>query len=282
MWDALCSILFVAARKDSNRSSPCESDQTPTVRSTSKCLHIYQTFGRSCVEITETPKNSLVLLPDPYGNWLNHPFQPLRNDPGFDGRTVYAIDDRPFETMKEFPDRRVYRYVYRGPWAPYAGSPETARLQQIRDVSGSRVHLQTTLGIPDAASSVTARIATNERSVYYVAPNVTDSLDIDLSVSEQGVRVTGGVRPVANDTLAVDGRNVVRLTVFVDSGLGGGFAYRFDLPVDVSKARIRALTPRIERFRNARTCGGAAAYIPASAPDGIFVRTDLHAGEPNA
>ncbi|WP_251342651.1 ArnT family glycosyltransferase [Haloplanus halophilus] len=227
------------------------------------------------------PRNSLVLLPDPYGDWLNHPFQPLRNDPGFDGRTVYAIDDEPFAVVDEFPDRRAYRYVYRGGWAPYAGSPEDARLQRVRDVSGGSVRLDTAVGIPDGAIGVTARIATDEGSVYYVAPNVTDSLAVNLSIEDGRIHVAGDVRPVENETVAVDGRDDVRLTVFVDYGPGGGFAYRLDLPVEAADGTVRALTPRIERCRNARACGGAAAYIPSSAPDGVFVRSELVAGEPN-
>jgi hypothetical protein len=221
------------------------------------------------------------LLPDPYGDWVNHPFQPLRNDPGFDGRAVYAINDHSFEVVNEFPDRRLYRYVYRGAWAPYAGSPDVARLQRVRDVSGSRVDLKTTVGIPDGAIGVTARVATDEGSVYYVAPNISDSLDLKLTIVGGQVYVMGDVRPVESETLAVDGRDDIRLTVFVDYGPGGGFAYRFDLPVTVSDERVRALSPRIERCRNARACGGAAAYIPTSAPDGVFVRTDLLAREPN-
>jgi hypothetical protein len=228
------------------------------------------------------PTNSLVLLPDPYGDWLNHPLQPLRNDPGFDGRAVYAINDQPFEVVNEFPDRRLYRYVYRGAWAPYMGSPDAARLQRVRDVSGSRVDLKTTVGIPDGAIGVTARVATDEGSVYYVAPNISDSLDLNLTIVNGQVRVTGDVRPVANEMLAVDGRDDIRLTVFVDYGPGGGFAYRFDVPVTVSDERVRALSPRIERCRNVRACGGAAAYIPTSAPDDVFVRTDLLAREPNS
>ena len=227
------------------------------------------------------PGNSLVLLPDPYGDWLNHPFQPLRNDPGYDGRAVYAVDDRPFTVADAFPDRRLYRFTYRGAWAPYAGSPEAVRLQRVRDVSGPRVRLDITVGVPEGAVGVTARVATDNGVAYYVAPNVPESLDVDLAVSGDGVRIDGDVRPVGNETLAVDGRDDVRLTVFVDYGPGGGFTYRFDLPVEVSDGRVRALSPRVEHCRNARACGGSAAYVPSAAPDGVFVRSNVSVAEPN-
>jgi 4-amino-4-deoxy-L-arabinose transferase-like glycosyltransferase len=228
------------------------------------------------------PPDSLVLLPDPYGDWLNHPFQPLRNDPGFDGRAVYALDDRPFETADAFPNRTVYRYGYRGPWAPQAGSPEAARLQRVRDVSGSRVGLATTVGVPDGAVGVTVRVATDDGSTYHVPAEVGDSLSVSLVVADGEVRVLADGRPVG-DTLAVDGRDVVRTTVFVDYGAGDGFSYRLELPVDVTDDRVRALSPRVERCHAVSTCGGAATYVPSTAPDGVFVRTDLLAvSEQNA
>lgn len=225
------------------------------------------------------PRQSLVLLPDPYGDWLNHPFQPLRNEPGFDGRAVYALHDHPFELMEAFPDRRAYRYVYRGAWAPYAGSPTDARLQRLRTATADRVQLETTVGIPDGAIGVTARVATDDGATYYVARNVTERLELGLTMAEDGIGVTGDVRPVGNGTLAIGDREDVRLEVFVDYPAGGGFTYRFDIPVRVQNGTVSALTPRIEHCRDPRVCGGAAAHIPASAPDGVFVRTEMSTGE---
>ncbi len=227
------------------------------------------------------PPNSVVLLPDPYGDWLNHPFQQLRNDPGFDGRAVYALDDRPFATADAFPNRTLYRYGYRGPWAPHAGSPDAARLQRVRDVSGPRVRLDSTIGIPEGAVGVTVRVEAGGDEAYYVAPERPERLDLALTVFDGRLRMGGDVRPVGNTTLAVGGRETVRLTVFVDYGAGGGFSYRFDLPVEVADDRVRVLSPRVERCRNARACGGAATHVPASAPEGVLVRTELVALEPN-
>ncbi|WP_284008985.1 ArnT family glycosyltransferase [Haloarcula pelagica] len=227
-----------------------------------------------------SPENAVVLLPDPYGDWLNHPFQYIRNDPGYDGDTVYAIDDEPFAVHDAFPDRRFYRYVYRGAWAPYAGSPSAAYLQAVRDVDGEQVRLGTTVGIPDGATGVTVRLGVDGRSAYYVVPDPGEELSLAVLVDERA-RLRGDARPLQNKTLAVDGRETVRTTVFVDYGGGSGFAYRFDLPVDAADDRVRALTPRIERCRNARACGGAAAYVPGTGPNGTSVETNLTAGERN-
>jgi len=226
------------------------------------------------------PRNAVVLVPDPYGNWLNHPFQYLRNDPGYDGETVYAIDDRPFAVHDAFPDRRFYRYVYRGTWAPYAGSPRAASLQRVRDVDGDRVRLATSVGIPEGAASVTVRVGIDGRSAYYVVPEPGETVSLTLLVGDR-VRLGGDARPLQNETLTVEGRENVRTTVFVDYGGGTGFAYRLDLPVVAEDGRLRALTPRIERCRNARACGGAAAYVPGTGPDGTFVETNLTAAERN-
>jgi len=224
------------------------------------------------------PEHSLVLLPDPYGDWLNHPFQALRNDPGFDGRVVYALDDRPFETVDAFPNRTRYRYVYQGQWAPFDGSPRAARLQRVESVAGSSVAIDATVGVPSGADGVTVRLGNGERSAYYVASNATGSVEFDLHLTDKRVRVAG-LTAESNGTLSVTGRQAVQVSVFVDYGPGGSFTYRLDVPVDASDGRVRALTPSIEVCRGARSCGGAAAYIPETAPDGVFVETSMTASQ---
>ena len=230
----------------------------------------------------DPPENSVVLLPDPYGDWLNHPFQPLRNEPGFDGRTVYAIDDRPFAVADAYSDRRLYRYRYRGAWAPSAGSPEAAHLQRVRDVSGTVIRHETTLGVPDGAVGVTARIETENGSAYFVTPETADSLDFDLVIEDGRISTTGDLQAVDNGSIAVDGRDTVRTTVFVDYGGSGGFAYRMALPVAVSDEAVRVVSPRIEHCWDVRTCGGEAAYIPGATPDDVFVHSNLSVRNPNA
>ncbi|WP_436910920.1 ArnT family glycosyltransferase [Halosimplex marinum] len=220
------------------------------------------------------PRNSLVLLPDPYGNWLNHPFQAVRNDPGYDGRAVYAIDDRPFATADAFPNRTLYRYAYRGGWAPYDGSPSAARLQRVEDVGGDRVHLDATVGVPSGARSVTVRVGTDDGSLYRVASGANSSLDFRLDVTDERVAVEGLGGPT-DETLAVEGVEDVRASAFVDYGPGGSFTYRFDLPVDATDGRVRVLSPRIELCRGVRSCGGEAAYVPETTPDGVTVETNL-------
>ncbi|MFB6141226.1 MAG: glycosyltransferase family 39 protein [Halosimplex sp.] len=230
----------------------------------------YEPFGGGA------PADSLVLLPDPYGDWLDHPFQALRNDPGFDGRAVYAVDERPFETVDAFPNRTVYRYAYRGGWAPSDGSPEAARLQRVRDVRGSAVAFDGRVGVPSRANGVTVRVGTDGGSAYYAANGSVDAVAFRLRVTEERVSLRVP-RARANETLALSGSETVRVSAFVDYGPGGSFAYRLDLPVESAGDGVRALSPKIELCRGARACGGGAAYVPETAPEGVFVETNLTA-----
>jgi 4-amino-4-deoxy-L-arabinose transferase-like glycosyltransferase len=246
--------------------------------------------GERNAEVTETyetaygpfddgpPANSLVFVPSPYGPWLGHPLQGLRNDPGFDGDVVYALDDRPFETVDAFPNRTLYRYGYRGGWSPAAGSPTAARLRPIERVRGERVGYEATLGVPSGAQGISFRLATDDGSTYHAvaaAPNVSVAVSVadgtaTLTVGEETERV-----PVAD-------RDDVDLTVFVDYGAGGGFSYRFEMPVETTADGVQALTPRVEYCRAATTCGGGATYVPETAPPNVSVSVETVSAEHNA
>ena len=69
--------------------------------------------------------------------------------------------------------------------------------------------------------------------------------------------------------------------VFVDDVPGGGFSYRFDLPVEAD-GEVRARAPRVERGRNPRACGGSAAYVPSASPGGVYFRETRLVAERNA
>jgi len=219
------------------------------------------------------PKNSVILVPDTYGDWLNHPFQLLRNDPGYDGRAVYAIDDRPFAVAAEFPDRTVYRYAYRGVWNPQAGSPEAARLQRVESVSGESVSLETTLGVPAGALGATVTLETDDGRVYAASQNLSETLTTGLELSSEAVQLSGSANE--SRSLALDGRETVVLSVFLDTRGGGGVTYRLELPVDASSDGVRALTPRTAVCRDVRTCEGSAVFVESAVSEGIAVETTL-------
>ncbi|WP_459808314.1 DUF7846 domain-containing protein [Halopiger thermotolerans] len=239
------------------------------------------TYERVYEPLEDAPdERSVVFLPTPYGDWLNHPFQAVRNDPDFDGQRVYALDERPFAVADAYPNRSLYRFAYRGAWSPHAGSPQESRLQPVEHVTGDAVRLNATVAVPDAASGITVTVTTDDGSETAVAPNASGSTSLLLTVTNDTVDVRGADRDL-NASLPVDDREDVTLTAFVDRGPGGSYSYRFELPVRTDGDAAEALTPRVERCTAIRDCGGAAAYIPGESPNGVDVRTDLVALEAN-
>ncbi|WP_254531506.1 ArnT family glycosyltransferase [Natrinema gelatinilyticum] len=236
---------------------------------------VTDTYERVYEPLEDEPsERSVVFLPTPYGDWLAHPFQALRNDPDFDGRTVYAMDERPFAVVDEYPDRSLYRFAYRGTWAPHEGSPCAARLQPVDHVAGSTVGLNATVGVPSAAESVTVTLTTDQGSATYVLNNASDRTSLRLIATDGSVQLHG-TDIEATESLPIGDRDDVVLDVFVDRGLGGSFSYRLEVPIRTDGGTVRALTPRVERCSGIRDCGGEAASIPEQSPNGVFVRTDI-------
>ncbi|MDZ7746016.1 MAG: glycosyltransferase family 39 protein [Halobacteriales archaeon] len=240
---------------------------------------ITDTYEDAYEPIQEPPTDAVVLLPDTYGGWLNHPFQPLRNDPGFDGKTVYALHNRPFAVADEYPDRDLYRYAFRGFWNPPAGSPQAARVQPVTVARGERLSLNTTMGTPPGATSVTVRLSgADGTSAYYGATPTDGSVAFTVNVTDETLTLVG--ESGRTDSIARPEDGPVVVTAFIDYPGGTGFTYRVEMPTDRIDGEMRALSPRLEWCRDARACDGAAAYIPGQGPDGIFIETTLEA-DPN-
>lgn len=264
---ALASALVMGAITASGAAAPVERNQAVT--------ETYETAYEPFEP--HPPADSVVLVPTPYGPWLNHPFQALRNDPGYDDRTVYAMADRPFALRDAFPDRTLYRYGYRGVWDPLAGSPEGARLQRVVDRTGERIVLNASVGLPDGATSATVTVESDAGAIHAVGDASGEDLDLRVTVEDGRVVLTGPLDAVGNESLAVDGREDVRTSVFVDYG-ASGVEYRLTMPIEVDDGGdVRALTPQVEYCLDPRACGGAATLVPETVPEDVFVRTDLQA-----
>lgn len=232
---------------------------------------------------------SVVFLPTPYGDWLNHPFQALRNDPGFgmhdagsadgSGDTVYAVRERQFEVVDAYPNRSLYRYTYRGHWAPFLGEPVEPHLQPIEHARGERVVVNGTMGVPQGAERVSIRLSADGEAAYYSAtPEGGSALPFSLVLTEDGATMAGGVD--GNGTVSLDGRTDLRMVAYVDFGAGQAFSYRFTTPVEVTESgSVRALTPYVEVCRDNRLCGGESAYVPGAHTTGISVETRTRAEE---
>jgi len=220
--------------------------------------------------------DSLVFLPTPYGDWLNHPFQPLRNDPGYDDGPVYALAERQFAVVDAVPHRSLYRYTYHGPWAPTAGQRVEPRLQRVEHVSGERVRLDAALGLPRFAESVSFRLASENGSEYAVV-SAADRQSLATTVRVNATTATLGGDGIEPTTVPIAGRERLLVTAFVDYGTGAGFTYRFEVPLSTDGGTVRALSPYVEVCRDGRLCDGEAAYVPGTHMDGIAVDTALSA-----
>ena len=226
------------------------------------------------------PSNAVVFLPTPYGDWLNHPFQHLRNDPDFDGEVVYALRDGPddLRVAGAYPNRSYYRYVYRGDWAPYAGETVDPALRRVERARGDRVAVNASFGVPASADRVSARVATDEGVGYYTVEGTPATLSATLRVASGSASLDGpAVRPVGeNATVPVADADEVVVQVFVSDG-AGGFSYRLELPVRRANGTVSALSPYREVCLIAEHCDGEAAYVPDAVPDDVAVETDLSA-----
>jgi hypothetical protein len=231
------------------------------------------------------PPEGLVFLPTPYGDWLNHPFQVLRNDPSFDGRTVYAMREHQFDVVDAYPDRQLYRYGYRGDWAPFLGTPVEPRLYPIEHVRGERVTVHSSLGVPEGVATMTVRLAAGGESTYYTVRGPPEELDTRIVIADGHARLRGeDVVPVNPDDTAVpvDARDEVLLEVNAEYSPASAFTYRLETPVALEEWEWRALTPHAEVCRGAYRCDGEATWIPETARPGVTIEMRMTAGPESA
>ncbi|WP_297886721.1 glycosyltransferase family 39 protein [uncultured Halorubrum sp.] len=224
--------------------------------------------------------DALVFVPTPYGEWLAHPFQRLRNGPGLDGDAVYALDRDPvedFAVLDAYPNRTLYRYGYRGAWTADPESRVTPKLEPIDVRSGSRVAAETTVGIPERVESARVRLETRRgegRAAYDVPdPEADDPLAVEWSVGEDGVRLAGA----PDERVAVDpAGDVAILTVTLFAPDGSTFTYRQEAtvrtggPATGSEAAANASAGDVEVVwppersvcRLVTDCGSEGTYLP--------------------
>ncbi|MFB6101936.1 MAG: hypothetical protein ABEJ73_05165 [Haloplanus sp.] len=243
---------------------------------------VTDTYRQAYAPVDGVEDGALVFLPTPYGDWMNHPFQALRNDPGFDGDVVYALRERQFAVVDAHPERRLYRYTYRGVWAPTTGEAVTPRIQRVDHVAGERVRLDLRLGVPAGVERISLRLTSERGHAYYVTNGTPSTVTPSLVVGDGHARLRG-VTPVSNaTTIPIDERDELQVTAFADYGAGNGFSYRVELPTATDGSRTRALTPYLEHCRRPLRCGGEAAYVPTATRRGVAIDYDLRAANATA
>ncbi|WP_380675791.1 glycosyltransferase family 39 protein [Salinigranum sp. GCM10025319] len=228
--------------------------------------------------------DALVFTPDPYGDWQQHPFQYLRNDPGFDGPVLYVLDEGPDADVRalDATDRTPYRFSYRGEWTG-AVTPVEPQLTRLRTLDDDRVAATTTLGVPDAATRASIRIETEDGFARYRVDSVGESVRVAWSVSPDGARVTN--HPSASNSATVSlpaGASEVDLVVRFATTGGASVTYRQEATVDVSTADqgIRVVWPPETRVCRLQTeCGTEGTWVgpDGSYLGGVSVETDARA-----
>ncbi|RAW45397.1 hypothetical protein DQW50_09645 [Halorubrum sp. 48-1-W] len=224
--------------------------------------------------------DDLVFVPTPYGEWLNHPFQPLRNAPGLDGEVVYALDRDPeedFAVIDAYPDRELRRYAYRGEWTPDPNRHVAPKLEPLDVREGARIDAETTVGVPDRVRRAVVRLETvrGDGEAEYEVRDPEGSLTADWSLTPEGVRLAGA--PDATAPVDPAGDEVIVTVTLVDPA-GSTFTYRTETTVRATDGRVEAVWPP-ERFvcPLVAECGTEGTYLPDDPdahPEWVAFETD--------
>ncbi|MFK8213237.1 DUF7846 domain-containing protein [Haloferax volcanii] len=232
--------------------------------------------GDSAAAGNET--KALVFHPDPYGDWSAHPFQALRNDPGFDGPVMYAIDggaERDFAVL-DATNRTPYRFTYRGTWTG-AVDPVEPELTRLDVLAGERVDATTTLGAPEGTNTASVRVETDEGYARYDA-TTAENLTVEWSVSSAGVAVTNRPLAAGPERLSVPaGASEVDLVVTYIGDFGETVTYRQTATVERSGDEVRVVWPPETRVCRLTTdCGSEREWVGPDGDylDGVSVETD--------
>ena len=236
-----------------------------------------------------SPDRALVFVPDPYGDWLHHPFQHLRNDPGFDGDALYVINDgdvERFEAIDATDGRRPYRFTYRGSWTG-AVTPTEPALTPLDVKRGDRLRATTTVGVPARATRARARIVTEAGSARYAIGAVGGPVTVDWAVNatdgNASVLASNGTA-AATAPLPAGVSRVTLLVTFVEPQ-GTTVTYRQTASVERTVRGVRVIWPPEMKVCSLTTdCGRDGVYVGANGDyvSGVSITTSARASNVTA
>jgi hypothetical protein len=236
-------------------------------------LEVTESYEAAYAPFEEDEPEGVVFLPTPYGGWLNHPFQYLRNDPGLNGTTVYAADlgGENLDVVDAYPDRDLYRYSYRGEWAPHEGAAVEPVVERLRVIEGGSVGFETEFEVPEDATSVVAVLHGATETTYTEVEADTDGYaTVDWQLNGSTAKLVGG------GAVGIGEKGEVLLGVTVTQRYYS-FRYRQEVSYEAEEGRVRAIAPpHTELCYSYERCGGEAAYT------GDGVRTEAFVGAPGA
>jgi len=235
--------------------------------------------------------DAVVFVPTPYGDWLNHPFQTLRNDGGLDRSTVYALDRGPesdVRVLDAYPDREYHRFTYHGEWAP-GGEPVDPRLTPLEVRRGNSLSGTTAVGVPDGVSHATVRLTTDEgeETVSYDVTAPEDELAVAWEASPSTARLAV---PNATNGSGVDDASVplaaedeVIVSVRLVATDGSSLTYRQETTVwETTRGNVAALWPSERTVCTlVDRCGLEGTYLPdqpGAYPEGTAFEIELESG----
>ncbi|WP_439026282.1 ArnT family glycosyltransferase [Haloarchaeobius sp. DT45] len=230
-------------------------------------------------------ENALVFVPTAYGSWSNHPFQSLRNDPGFDGDVVYAQhQDAPstFEVLDAYPDRELYRWNYRGEWTPDEDERVVGKLTRLSVREGESLRGTTRVGVPTGAQSAVIRIEAGDSvQEFYLNDPVGEQVSVNWTVGPDGLRVTDeNIRALGQGgALAVNGTQELAVAIVLSYDGGSTLTYRQEFETRVRGERVQVVWPaETSVCRLTLDCGLRGTYLPEHPEehlDGVWVNGTL-------
>jgi hypothetical protein len=222
--------------------------------------------------------DALVYTPDPYGDWQQHPFQYLRNDPGFDGPVLYVLDEGPDADVRalDATDRTPYRFTYRGGWSG-AVAPVESTLTRLRVLRGERVDATTVVGAPRGATTASVRLETETGFARYRVEGVGETVRVDWTLTPGGVGVTNRPRAAGPARVPLPpGASEADLVVRFATTGGASVTYRQEVTLDRSEGELRVLWPPETRVCRLRPeCGTEGTWVGPGGEylDGVSVET---------
>lgn len=213
-------------------------------------------------------EHALVFIPDPYGPWQNHPFQSLRNDPGFDGEVVYARDRDAagnFEVLASYPNRSVYRFAYRGEWTPNPDQHVAPKLASLSTPTGESLQADTRVGVAEQVPRAIVALEIDDETITrdIDAPGETITANWTLNNGSARLVAIDGTPVAGNASLPIAPTETVGLRVtLVDTG-GNTYTYQQSTAVQSTPAGVQAVTPPERRVCRLTTdCAPEDAYLP--------------------
>ncbi|AGB17246.1 hypothetical protein Halru_2670 [Halovivax ruber XH-70] len=280
---ALVSALAIGGANAAVVSTPVErhAEHTETFETA------YEPFEEADLE------NALVFLPPEYGEWLGHPFQALRNDPGLDGEVVYALDggvERDFAVLDAYPERTYYRYAAHGEWSPDPDDEYVPTLQEVTLREGTSFDGETRVGTLTTVESAIVRLETSDgETATYRIHEPGDAVTVEWRVTDGRAELvtvddgTGSNETVENGSVPLDDVDDLALSVTMHETVGSSLTYRQEVPVRSTDEGVEVLWPAERTVCTLVTrCEDEGTYVPGESDlylDGVSFEAELDVRE---